>query len=96
MRAAVFLLAILTLLLVLNPPVHVQSKHVLEYHTDSRWLNWKRQHDKSYSGNLPELERYVTWMSNKALIETHNSFANEFGYTLEMNQFADQVYKCIN
>ena len=79
------------LLLLLHSPVCVQSKRALEYKTDADWLQWKRRHEKSYDDNLTELERYVTWLSNRALVEGHNTLGKEFGYTLALNQFADMV-----
>lgn len=88
MRKPVILLAFLLLLYSL---VRVQSKRTLEHKTDADWLQWKRLHEKSYDDDLSELERYVTWISNRALIESHNTLGKEFGYTLALNQFADMV-----
>ena len=88
MRKTVIFLA---LILLLYSPVRVQSKRTLEYKTDASWLQWKRHHEKSYDDDLTELERYVTWVSNRALVESHNTLGKEFGYTLAVNQFADMV-----
>ena len=58
---------------------------------DSNWLSWKQKHDKNYESDIHELEKYVTWISNNALIEAHNELESEFGYTLAMNKFGDMV-----
>lgn len=64
------------------------------YRYDSEWLGWKAKHEKSYESNIHELEKYVTWISNSALIEAHNKLSSDFGYTLAMNQFGDLVRSC--
>ena len=38
-----------------------------------------------------ELARHSVWLDNKKYIEQHNSNAEERGFTLAMNQFADLV-----
>ena len=81
---------LLPLLLLLQQPRQAASR-VLEYQTNAQWLEWKRRYDKSYESDLSELERYVTWVSNKALVESHNHLASDFGYALALNQFADLV-----
>ena len=81
---------LLLLLFLLQQPWQAVSR-VPEYQTDVQWLEWKRRHDRSYDSDLSELERYVTWVSNKALVESHNKLASDFGYTLALNQFADLV-----
>ena len=58
---------------------------------DSGWLGWKARHTKSYESDIHELEKYVTWVSNSALIHAHNALRSSFGYTLSMNQFGDLV-----
>ena len=63
----------------------------LAFQTDYEWLSWKRQHDRAYEEDLLELERYIIWQSNQALIYAHNQYASTFGYTLELNKFADLV-----
>lgn len=58
---------------------------------DTGWLKWKQKHDRSYESDIHELEKYVTWVSNNAMIEAHNSLKSEFGYTLAINQYGDMV-----
>lgn len=57
------------------------------------WTSWRRTHGKSYSSSSEELERYVVWRSNTAYIQSHNSYADKFGFTLTMNRFGDMVSK---
>ena len=66
----------------------------LAYKQDFEWLQWKSQHEKSYEDDINELERYVTWQSNRAFIQAHNELQENFGYTVEMNQFGDMVSEC--
>ena len=63
----------------------------LAFQTDYDWLSWKRQNDRAYEEDLLELERYIIWQSNKALVYAHNQYASTFGYSLELNKFADLV-----
>ena len=46
-------------------------------------------HNKEYMEELEELRRQTVWESNKKFIDSHNSVADKFGYTLEMNEFGD-------
>lgn len=62
-----------------------------QFKHDMNWLNWKQKHDRSYESDIYELEKYVTWVSNNALIEAHNDLGSNFGYTLGVNQFGDLV-----
>ena len=55
------------------------------------WHSWKAQHGVSYEDEHVELGRHIVWLSNKKYIEEHNKYAEEFGYTLEMNKFGDLV-----
>ena len=55
------------------------------------WIAWKQEHQRNYSSNLQELERYIVWRSNKFYVRQHNSHSDDFGYTLKMNQFGDMV-----
>lgn len=55
------------------------------------WHLWKSQHGKVYQDEREELQRHIVWLANKKHIEEHNKFADEFGYTLKMNQFGDLV-----
>ena len=57
----------------------------------AEWSSWKRTHQKKYSTSVQDLERYVVWLSNRAYINYHNSFASNFGFYLAMNKFGDLV-----
>ena len=46
-------------------------------------------HSKEYKEDLEELRRHTIWQSNKKFIDSHNSVADKFGYTLRMNEFGD-------
>lgn len=61
----------------------------LAFKTDREWLKWKEDYSRSYESVVHELERYVTWKSNRAFIGAHNELKDEFGYTLAMNQYGD-------
>lgn len=63
----------------------------LAFKADSEWLSWKKEHSKAYETDIHELERYVTWKSNKEYIDTHNELKDQFGYHLALNQFGDLV-----
>lgn len=58
---------------------------------DLEWSNWKHKHVKHYPSDNEELDRYVTWRTNKAYVEYHNAFAQDFGYTVALNKFGDLV-----
>lgn len=58
---------------------------------DHEWSNWKQKHMKYYASDNEELERYVTWRTNKAYVEYHNALAQDFGYSLVLNTFGDVV-----
>jgi cathepsin L len=53
------------------------------------WHLWKAEHGVSYSDDLEELRKHITWMSNNAYIDQHNQYSDTFGYTLKMNNFGD-------
>ena len=63
-----------------------------QYEFKEEWQLWKKQHDKSYSTNLEELEKHLVWLSNKKYIELHNANADTFGFTLAMNHLGDMVH----
>lgn len=84
-------IVLLNYILLLTHQPHGVLPREYGYQTNALWLEWKRQHAKSYDDHLSELERYVTWVSNKALIDSHNSLASSFGYSLALNQYADLV-----
>ena len=56
-----------------------------------RWATWRETHSKRYSSSSESLARYVVWRSNIAYIESHNSYADSFGFTLAMNGYGDLV-----
>lgn len=101
MQLSLKLLFILKLCLVVIPDSSRSRSFIgspngvdFSYRYDSEWLGWKAKHEKSYESNIHELEKYVTWISNSALIEAHNKLSSDFGYTLAMNQFGDLVRSC--
>ncbi len=55
---------------------------------------WRQTHSKSYGTASEALGRYVIWRSNTAHIESHNNYADKFGFTLAMNSYGDLV--CVN
>ena len=67
----------------------LQARTVL--HFQEEWHLWKAKHEKNYSSDLEELEKHLIWLSNKKYIEAHNAASDIFGYTLELNKFADLV-----
>lgn len=60
------------------------------------WVSWKHTHNKTYYGSNEALERYVVWRSNTAYILSHNTYADKFGFTMEMNAFGDLVGAILN
>ena len=50
-----------------------------------------QEHGKQYLSAEEELQRQVIWESNKKYVDNHNEHADVFGFTLEMNEFADLV-----
>ncbi len=60
------------------------------------WRLWKSEQARLYASSTEELERYVIWRSNKAYIESHNEYSQEFGYTVRMNKFGDLVRQGCN
>ena len=55
------------------------------------WWGWRKQHNKHYVNSQEELERYVVWRSNTAYINSHNVYADRFGFSLAMNKYGDMV-----
>jgi len=55
------------------------------------WWGWRKHHNKHYVNSQEELERYVVWRSNTAYINSHNAYADRFGFSLAMNQYGDMV-----
>lgn len=61
------------------------------YQFPKEWQEWKVTYGKNYTSQLEELDRHLVWLSNKEYIESHNAYSDVFGYTLELNKFADMV-----
>ena len=55
----------------------------------AEWDLWKRSNGKEYSNDKEELYRQTIWEANKKLVLEHNANADKWGWTLEMNAFAD-------
>ncbi len=62
-----------------------------KYEFVEEWQLWKSRHEKIYDTHLMELERHLTWLSNKKYIEQHNANSHIFGFELAMNNFGDMV-----
>ena len=52
---------------------------------------WKEKHGRFYESDEVELRRRITWESNMQFVKEHNAHADEIGFTVEMNKFADLV-----
>ena len=59
------------------------------------WKLWKSQHGKSYDSTKEELEKHITWLSNKEYIDQHNANSDVFGFTLAMNHLGDMVSQLV-
>lgn len=62
-----------------------------KFQLSEEWHLWKAEHGKTYQSYQEELEKHVTWQSNKKYIEAHNQNAHTLGFTLKMNHFGDMV-----
>eukprot|EP00483_Globobulimina_turgida_P002380 UN02382 len=51
------------------------------------WNNWKEEFGKSYGDLQEEAYRFLQWLENWELVNSHNQAG--YNYTLGMNQFAD-------
>ena len=71
--------------------VAVSSAVEPKYEFVEEWQVWKSRHEKIYDTHLVELEKHLTWLSNKKYIEQHNANSHIFGFTLAMNKFGDMV-----
>lgn len=60
---------------------------------DSRWLEWKIAHTKSYTNDMNELERRLVWEENVKMINMHNldHSLHKKGFRLGMNEYGDMV-----
>eukprot|EP00057_Strongylocentrotus_purpuratus_P035759 XP_801784.2 PREDICTED: cathepsin L1 isoform X1 [Strongylocentrotus purpuratus] len=58
---------------------------------DSRWLEWKIAHTKSYTNDMHELERRLVWEENVKMINMHNldHSLHKKGFRLGMNEYGD-------
>lgn len=52
---------------------------------------WKAEFKKEYTTEKEHIYRQIVWESNKVYVDNHNENAKTFGFTLEMNEFADLV-----
>ena len=73
----------------LKKHLHKTSREALKY--GLQWKGWCLTHNKSYQSSGETLERYVIWRANIAYIQSHNAYAESFGFTLAMNSFGDLV-----
>ena len=80
-----------TLLLLLCYSVAISENKSISYQFPEQWQAWKTAHSKNYTSQIEELDRHLVWLSNKKYIESHNAYSHVFGYTLELNKFADWV-----
>lgn len=79
MKTAILITVLVTLV--------IASELVVE----AEWKQWKLKHNKHYSTQDKEVLKHAVWSKNKKRIDDHNSHADEFGYTLAMNNFGDLV-----
>ncbi|KAL5503219.1 hypothetical protein EMCRGX_G010136 [Ephydatia muelleri] len=77
MKTAILITVLVTLV--------IASELVVE----AEWKQWKLKHNKHYSTQDKEVLKHAVWSKNKKRIDDHNSHADEFGYTLAMNNFGD-------
>ena len=76
-------------LLISLAAVHVVSA----FQYTEEWEAWKKEYGRSYESADIELRRQIIWESNMMFVNDHNAHADEFGFTVEMNEFADLVSK---
>ena len=55
------------------------------------WEAWKKEHGRVYESDDIENHRHAVWESNMQFVKEHNARADEVGFTVEMNKFADLV-----
>ena len=55
------------------------------------WEAWKKEHGRVYESDEIELRSHITWEGNRQFVKQHNAHADEIGFTVEMNKFADLV-----
>ena len=74
-----------------------ESKSIpsISFQFPEQWQAWKTAYFKNYTSQVEELDRHLVWLSNKKYIESHNANSHIFGYTLELNKFADMVRLCM-
>ena len=76
-------------LLISLAAVHVVSA----FQYTEEWEAWKKEYGRSYESADIELRRQIIWESNMMFVNEHSAHADEFGFTVEMNDFADLVSK---
>lgn len=65
---------------------------VSAFEHQAQFDSWKQEHGKRYESSDIELHRQLIWESNKNYVDNHNKYAaRRFGFTVEMNEFADMV-----
>ena len=67
------------------------AKGVPRFGFVEEWQLWKSTHSREYLSEREELERHLTWLSNREYILQHNANSHIFGFTLSLNQFGDMV-----
>ena len=55
----------------------------------AEWMLWKKESGEEYETEKIELARHMIWEANKNYVDNHNKNKDKYGYSLEMNQFAD-------
>ena len=55
----------------------------------NEWKEWKKDHGRVYESDDIEHLRHTIWESNMQFVIEHNARADEFGFSVEMNEFAD-------
>ncbi len=76
-----------------NPSLSLVDHQVPVFQHVEEWHSWKTTHGRRYNSHLEELEKHLTWLSNKAFIEQHNINADNglFSYKMKLNHLADLV-----
>ena len=55
----------------------------------NEWKEWKKDHGRVYESDDIEHLRHTIWETNMQFVIKHNAHADEFGFSVEMNEFAD-------
>ena len=86
-----FVLLVIVMVTMITAAPTLSSDVLPKVHKNIEWSLWKAENGKIYKHLGEEMERYAIWLSNKKYIEQHNSFADNFGFSLAMNEFGDMV-----